>query len=47
MDAEDLSLYDSSKRKVVESVSEIVPNIVIAIFFSNFIVEAIDCRDVP
>jgi hypothetical protein len=47
MDTEDLSLDDSSKRKVIESISEIVPNIVIAIFFSNLIVEAIDCRDVP
>ena len=46
MNAKDLSLNDSCKRKVVKSISEIVPYIMVAILFGNFVVEAVNCGDV-
>ena len=42
-----LSLNNSCKRKVVESIGEIVPDVVVAVLLGNLIVESIDCGDVP
>lgn len=47
MDAEYLSFDDCSERKVVESVSKVVPNVVVAVLFGHLVVEAVDGRNVP
>jgi hypothetical protein len=41
MDAKDLPLDDCSQRKVIKRIVEIMPNIVIAILFCYFVVEAV------
>lgn len=42
MEAEDLVVDEGGKRKVVEEVCEVFPNIGVAIFSEAFIIEAID-----
>ena len=37
------SLYKSSQGKVVKSVSEVIPDTVVAILFADFIIETINC----
>ena len=46
MNTENLSFYDCCKRKVVKSISEIGPDIMISIFFGDLIIESIDSGDV-
>lgn len=46
MNTKYLSLNYSGKRQVVKSVIEIVPNIVISIFFGYLIIKAIDESDI-
>lgn len=46
MDAKDLTFNDGSQGQVVESIVEIVPDIVIAVLFGYFIIKAIDVGDV-
>lgn len=41
MDAEYLPFNNSSDRQEIKGVVEIVPNIVVAILFTNFVVKAI------
>ena len=41
------SLNDSCKREVIESIGEVVPDIVVAVLLCNLIVESINCGDVP
>ena len=47
MDTIYLPLNDSRKRQVVESIGEVVPDIVVAVFLGNLIVESIDGGYVP
>lgn len=42
MHAEDLSLDDGSEWQIVEGFIEIIPDVMIAVFLGDFIIEAID-----
>ena len=42
MHAEDLSLDDGSERQVIEGFIEIIPDVMIAVFLGDFIIEAVD-----
>lgn len=46
MDTKDLPLNDCSQGEVIKGIVEIMPNIVIAIFFCDFVIEAVDIGDV-
>lgn len=47
MHTEYLSLDDCCERKVVKSVSKIIPDIVVSVLLGHLVVEAVDCRNVP
>ena len=46
MHAKDLSFDDGGEREVVEGVIEVVPNVVVAVFACDLIVEAVVVGDV-
>lgn len=46
MYAKDLPLDDCRQRKVIKSIVEIVPNIVIPVLLCDFVVEAVDIGNV-
>ena len=46
MNAEDLTLNDSCERQVVESVIEVVPDIMVTILFCNLVIKSINIGNV-
>lgn len=46
MDAEDLSLDDSGEGEIVKGIVEVVPDIMIAVFFGDFVIESVDVGNV-
>lgn len=46
MYAEDLALDDSCEREIVEGIIEIIPDIMVAVFLGDFVVEAVGEGDV-
>lgn len=47
MDAEDLIVDDSAKGKIVEDFGTIFPGVRVSILPIDFVVEPIDCGDLP
>ncbi len=47
MDAKYLSLDEGCKREVVEGIIEVIPNVMVAIFFSYLVIEAVYIGDIP
>lgn len=46
MNAKDLTLNDCCQRKIVESVVEVVPNIMVAVFFCDLVIKSINIGNV-
>lgn len=46
MDTEDLTLYDGCKGEIIKSIIEVIPDVMIAIFFCYLIIKAIYVRDI-
>lgn len=47
MKAENLVFDQSCKRKVVEKIGKVLPNVCISVFSQTLVIEAVNLRDLP